>query len=114
MSTDTDASLCSDLFVFNSTLSKSEHDEDKKILFYHPAPTPLDQQHISIGLCEAVIHFVQFVFVVLFSFFFHPHPFQTHNDSLTHTDHLRLNPFNRCTRRSERFTCTRPSRMCGG
>ena len=70
MSTDTDASLCSDLFVFNSTLSKSEHDEDKKILFYHPAPTPLDQQHISIGLCEAVIHFVQFVFVVLFFFFF--------------------------------------------
>ena len=60
MSADTDTSLCSDLFVFNSTLSKSEHDEDKKILFYHPAPTPLDQQHISIGLCEAVIHFVQF------------------------------------------------------
>jgi len=59
MSMDSDCSLCSDFFVFNSKLSKNEDDEDKKILFYHPSPTPLSQQHISIGLCEAVIHFVE-------------------------------------------------------
>ena len=61
MSVDSDCSLCSDFFVFNSKLSRNEDDEDKKILFYHPSPTPLSQQHISIGLCEAVIHFVEFV-----------------------------------------------------
>ena len=99
MSADTDTSLCSDLFVFNSTLSKSEHDEDKKILFYHPAPTPLDQQHISIGLCEAVIHFVQFALPLpstdtpspmFFFFFTHPatadRPFTTKPIQSLHTE----------------------------
>ena len=112
MSMDSDCSLCSDFFVFNSKLSKNEDDEDKKILFYHPSPTPLSQQHISIGLCEAVIHFVEFA--ILFSLSLHSFLLFTKLFLVLHTDRSLRSPFNLFTRRSELSTCILRSLMYGG
>lgn len=43
-------------YVFNSTLSKREGEEDKKILYYYPA-TDIEMQIKNIGFSEAIITF---------------------------------------------------------
>lgn len=50
---------CIEFFVFNSTLSKREDDEDNKILFFYPSSENQGIKHREIGLCEAVIHFAE-------------------------------------------------------
>lgn len=50
---------CTEFFVFNSTLSKREDDEDNKILFFYPTTENQGNKHKEIGLCEAVIHFTE-------------------------------------------------------
>ena len=44
------------LFVFDPRCG-SEEDADKKILFFHPPDTPINEQVSSVGLCEAIAAF---------------------------------------------------------
>ena len=52
-------SYASEFFVFNPTLSHKEDDHHKKLLFYHPATTPIDDQINQVGLCEGMTHFAE-------------------------------------------------------
>jgi len=47
------------LYIFNSTLSKSEEDGANKILFYHPVHEDENKKILNIGHIEAVICFTQ-------------------------------------------------------
>ena len=43
------------LFLFNSSWGPREGEEEKKLLFFHPADTDTNQQIKTIGLVEAVV-----------------------------------------------------------
>jgi len=46
-------------FVYNPTLSKSESDEQEKILFYTPRLTDLDTQKNYVGLVQGIVNFTK-------------------------------------------------------
>ncbi|XP_038064553.1 vacuolar fusion protein CCZ1 homolog isoform X1 [Patiria miniata] len=46
-------------FIYNPTLGPKEGEEEKKILFYHPRNTSIDNQIKNVGLSEAVIKFTE-------------------------------------------------------
>lgn len=44
-------------YVYNSSFSQKEGEEDKKILFYYPPKTDIDTQMKNVGLSEAIVKF---------------------------------------------------------
>ncbi|XP_015910451.1 vacuolar fusion protein CCZ1 homolog isoform X2 [Parasteatoda tepidariorum] len=58
MSSKTPISLLN-FFVFNSSYSHTEDDEQNKILYFYPTEVELNTQIKAVGLCEAIIKFTE-------------------------------------------------------
>ncbi|XP_014245585.1 vacuolar fusion protein CCZ1 homolog isoform X1 [Cimex lectularius] len=59
MSVNTTEVSLKNFFIFHAKYGEKEGEEEEKIIYFYPKRTPLDMQMKEVGLCEAIIKFIQ-------------------------------------------------------